>query len=98
MAHTLLVLAVYVLTAARLARIVTTDKIGEPVRKAIRDRLGSESMIVYQLHCPWCFGWWVCLPLAFPAALVAGLPWWWGWGLWPAGSYLVGLLARLADD
>lgn len=91
---TVLVLAVYVLTAARLTRIVTMDKIGEPIRQAAINRFGDESMLTFGVFCSWCFGWWVCLVLAFPAALVAGLPWWMGFGLWPAGSYVVGVLAR----
>lgn len=91
---TTLVLALYVLTAARLTRIVVTDKVGDPIRNAVIRRYGPNSMLTYLAHCPWCFGWWVCAVLAFPTAIVAGLPWWWGFGLWPAGSYLVGALGR----
>jgi hypothetical protein len=91
---TLLTLAVYVLAAARLTRIVVTDKIGEPIRKAIHDRFGGDSMITYLAFCPWCLGFYVCGLLAFPTALVAHLPWWFGFGLWVAGSYLVGALGR----
>ena len=90
----LLVLAVYVLAATRLTRIIVTDRIGEPIRAAVVDRFGDKSMVVYLAFCSWCLGWWVCLALAFPAAVVAGLPWWWGFGLWPAGSWLVGALSR----
>ncbi len=91
---TLLTLAVYVLAAARLTRIVVSDKIGEPIRKAAVDRFGTDDMRTFGLFCPWCFGWWVCAALAFPTAIVAGLPWWMGFGLWPAGSYLVGALGK----
>ncbi|WP_067671782.1 hypothetical protein [Nocardia miyunensis] len=94
----ILTLAVFVLSAARLTRIVTTDRIGEPIRKAIVDKFGNASMITYLSFCPWCLGWWVCAVLAWPTAVVAGLPWWWGFGLWPAGSYLVGVLARWDSD
>ncbi|MCM6777908.1 DUF1360 domain-containing protein [Nocardia sp. CDC159] len=94
----LLALVVYVLAAARLTRIITTDKVGEPLRVAAVDRFGGDSMMAFLFHCPWCFGWWVCAALAWPTAVVAGLPWWWGFGLWPAGSYLVGVLARLDGD
>lgn len=89
-----LTLAVYVLTVARLTRIVTTDKIGEPLRVAVAERFGPESMVSYLAFCSWCVGWWVALAFAFPAALVAGLPWWFGFGLWPAASYVVGVLSR----
>lgn len=91
---TLLTLTVYVLVVARLTRIVTTDQIGLPVRAWALKRWPQPSMISFLFHCPWCVGWWLALPLAFPAAVVAGLPWWWGFGLWPAASYLVGVLAR----
>jgi hypothetical protein len=91
---TLLTLAVYVFAAARLTRIVVTDKIGDPIRKSITERFGGTSMVTFLVHCPWCFGWWVCAVLAWPAAAVAHLPWWFGFGLWVAGSYLVGLLGR----
>lgn len=95
---TLLTLAVYVLAAARLTRIVVSDKIGEPLRAATLARWGQDSMLNYLFWCSWCLGWWVCLVLAFPAALVAGLPWWMGFGLWPAGSYLVGALGKWDSD
>ncbi|WP_280332027.1 hypothetical protein [Nocardia wallacei] len=91
----LLTLTVYVLTAARLTRIVTMDKIGEPLRGWAVRRWPDGSMLRYLWFCPWCLGWWVCAVLAWPTALVAGLPWWFGFGLWPAGSYLVGVLAGL---
>ena len=91
---TALALTLFVLTAARLTRIVTTDQIGLPLRKWVLDRFGATSMLGFGIHCGWCMGWWFALVLAFPAAVVAGLPWWWGFGLWPAGSYLVGVLAR----
>ncbi|RJO71404.1 hypothetical protein D5S18_24850 [Nocardia panacis] len=91
---TLLALAVYVLASARLTRIVVADKIGDPIRNAAIRRFGSGSMWTFLVHCPWCFGWWVCAVLAWPTAVVAGLPWWWGFGLWPAGSYVLGVLAR----
>ncbi|MFD3426114.1 hypothetical protein [Nocardia fluminea] len=91
---TVLALALYVLTAARLTRIITTDRVGLPLRKWALDKWGADSMLSFLAHCPWCVGWYVALALAFPAAVVAGLPWWWGFGLWPAGSYLVGVLAR----
>lgn len=91
----LLLLAIYVLAVARLSRIVTTDKIGEPVRAwALR----QGPLIGYAAHCDWCLGWWVAGALAFPVAAVGGLPWWWGFGLWPACSYLVGLLSRFDQN
>lgn len=94
---TALALTLFVLTAARLTRIITTDRVGLPLRKWVLEKFsepGQDSMVTFMVHCPHCTGWWISLALAFPAAIVAGLPWWWGFGLWPAGSYLVGVLAR----
>ncbi|MEU1550229.1 hypothetical protein [Nocardia sp. NPDC005745] len=98
MATTLLALALYVLTVARLSRIITNDKIGEPIRDWSIARWPEGSMLRFMFWCAWCMGWWFALALAFPAALVAGLPWWWGFGLWPAASYLVGFLSRYEKD
>lgn len=94
----LLTLTLYVLAAARLTRIITTDKIGEPLRARVTKRFGASSQITYLAFCNWCLGWWVCAVLAWPAAVVAGLPWWFGFGLWPAGSWLVGVLAGVGRE
>lgn len=91
---TVLTLVVYVLVAARLTRLVTTDKLTESVRAAVVDRFGASSMTTFLVHCPWCAGWWVSAALSGPAAMVAGLPWWWAPALAFAASQVVGMMAR----
>lgn len=91
---TVLALVVYVLVVARLTRLVTTDKITEPLRAKVVDRFGAQSLTTFLLHCPWCAGWWVAAILALPAAWVAGLPWWWAPALAFAASQVVGMMAR----
>lgn len=102
-----LVLVLYVLTTARLTRLVTTDKIGQPIRSwAVRrwparpvpeswpeDAPRPQRWVPFLLHCAWCFGFWVALALVWPVLAVAGLPWWWFLGLVLACSYAVGWLA-----
>ncbi|WP_280503840.1 hypothetical protein [Nocardia farcinica] len=91
---TVLTLVVYVLVVARVTRLVTTDKITEPLRAKLIDRVGTQSLWAFGAHCPWCAGWWVAALLALPAAWVAGLPWWWALALPFAASQLVGMMAR----
>lgn len=87
-------LVVTVLAVARITRLVTTDKISEPVRVAVAQRLREGNAVAYLLHCQWCVSVWVGVPAA--GLLCAG----YGWALWwwlPVGlalSYTVGLLAR----
>ncbi|MBF6277046.1 hypothetical protein [Nocardia nova] len=73
---TLLTLAVYVLAAARLTRIITTDKIGEPLRAAVVDRYGADSMLSYLIFCPACVSVWTGFALAPAAVALAGISWW----------------------
>ncbi|WP_280421148.1 hypothetical protein [Nocardia carnea] len=91
---TTLVLILYVLTVARLTRIITLDKVGEPIRDWATARWGADAMRTFLFWCPFCLGFWIAGALAFPAALIAGVPWWLGFGLWPAASQLAGMLNR----
>ena len=52
------------LATARITRLITTDKISEPARRAAINLLGAKSMLVYLLHCPWCMSIWVAPALA----------------------------------
>lgn len=52
-------LVILTLAVARVVVLLVNDKITEPVRNAIVDRFGPESMAAYGWHCPWCQGvWW----------------------------------------
>lgn len=99
------IVALLTLAAARLTRVLTTDKIGEPYRAFIVRRFGQESLAAYFAHCAWCTGMWI-------AALATPLTWWaaglrhhlplnGGWAI-PAltltVSYLIGVLARADSE
>lgn len=95
---TLIALSLFVLTAARLTRLVNADIIGDPVRVRAARWRGPDSTLVYFLGCVWCVGLWLSLLLAIPTVAYLGWPW---WSLLPLGlsaSHIVGLLARLDDD
>jgi hypothetical protein len=95
---TMLILAIYVLTVARLTRLVNADIILDPLRVVVARRYGSDSTASYFLGCPWCVGLWLSLLLAIPVIAILAWPW---WALIPVGlacSHIVGLLAPLASD
>lgn len=101
MALPYLLLFVTALAAARVTRLITTDKISEPVREWIVGKLGPAHAISYLVYCRWCTG--------IYASAVASVCVWWGAGLrhllpvsgWfavpalaLAFSYVIGLLVR----
>lgn len=51
-------LAVDAAAAYRLTRLVTTDRISDPLREAI-GRRWPESRLDVLVNCPWCTGVWV---------------------------------------
>ena len=101
MALPYLLLFVTALAAARITRLITADKISEPIREWIVRKRGPESQISYLIYCRWCTG--------LYASIVASICVWFGAGLrhlmpvsgWfaipalaLAFSYLIGLLVR----
>lgn len=62
-----------VLATARLTRLVTADKIAEPVRARIERRFGppEQSKFMYLITCDWCASFWIAVPVAV-AAVMAG--------------------------
>lgn len=95
---TFVVLALFVLTTARLTRLINADVILDPLRIAVARRRGPDSTLSYFLSCPWCVGLWLSLLLAIPTVAVLGWPWWSLIPLGLSGSHVVGLLAPLASD
>lgn len=53
------------LAIVRLTRLITVDKITDPLRKRILDKAGATHWITYLMYCPWC--------LSIHIALIA---WW----------------------
>lgn len=83
------------LAVARVTRVITTDKIGEPIRQTAVDRLGADSMITYFVHCRACTSIWIAAALAPFTTWLAGLTWWILVLLIPAASYVTVLAAEL---
>ncbi len=94
-------LLIYALAVARVVRLITTDKVTEPIRnkfiRAMDLRRGEDNAWSYFVLCPWCVSFWVALPAA------VGI-WFWGespWMLIPAlalaFSYITGYLAQFGE-
>lgn len=98
------------LAAYRVTRLVTTDKIAEPVTERVRwwfenrwvakHGSGSEenwnSKWAYMLSCPWCFGFWVSGVVSVLLSVAYGLDY---LGImWLAMSTGVGFLAKVDND
>lgn len=95
------ILVLGLLTTARLTRVLTTDRIGLPIRSFAVNRLGADSMPGYLLHCRWCSSMWIAVPAAFLVALLICD----GWDvpalalpLALAYSHLTGLLVALEPE
>jgi hypothetical protein len=111
MGHTLLVLTIYVLVAARLTRLVNYDTVLDPVRLWVARRISARqnpdggkptptrwATVADFMSCPWCVGFWVSLALAPAAILLLGWPWWSLATLPFAASHLVGIGDRWVAD
>lgn len=57
------------LAVARLTGLITEDKITEPVRIRVLDRLEEDSKLAYLMTCPWCVS-------IYLGVLAAPLLWW----------------------
>ena len=99
------------LAAYRVTRLVTSDKITEPIFDRLRFGLerrwyakhgpeGSDthfnSKLAYLLSCPWCLGFWVCGGFTVILSLVHGLDY--PILTWLAMSTMVGFLGRIDGD
>ena len=82
---------VVALVAFRLYVMADRDKIFEVPRTWVEDH--APGWLVYQIHCPWCIGWWAC---GIVTALVTLAHWTTTpWPvLWVASSALVGLIGE----
>jgi hypothetical protein len=96
--------------AYRVTRVVTTDKITEPVFERLRWTLerrwqakhgdGSDtdwnSKLAYLLSCPWCLGFWVSGVFTVILSMAYGLDY--PILTWFAMSTGIGLLARIDSE
>lgn len=74
-----------ILALSRLTRIITTDKISEPLRNTLARRLRPGSQITYLFFCAWCMSIWLAAAawtLLYTTTALGdaiantGLPWW----------------------
>lgn len=97
----LIILAAFI--ATRITRLVTADRVFQPLRDRIITRFGMGRPLTYWIHCPWCVGVWVSLAASVVVVFTApdGWPvsaWWLVPGLTAAYSWLCGLTEHLIDD
>lgn len=90
-------MTVYVLAVARLTRLVTTDKIGQPIRQWMLDRRGSDSAVTYLVFCSWCMSLWIGFATAPAAIALTGISWWSLPILALSASQVTGLIAARLD-
>ncbi|MBB3040162.1 DUF1360 domain-containing protein [Hoyosella altamirensis] len=81
MGLTLFLLAIYTLAVLRVTRLITRDKITQPLRRWVADRFDDpdrpeSSMTTYLFHCPACMSIWIAFALAPAAIALSGLTWW----------------------
>jgi hypothetical protein len=87
----------------RLTRLLTADKITEPLRHWVIQRTRTTTAAdraSYFVTCPWCVSMWVAPPviaLGWWPAHAGSSSWWWFPTACLLVSYLVGLLASLDD-
>ena len=95
-----LLVVVGLLAHARLTRLITNDRITQPLRTTVVRRLGPTHPASYLIHCRWCTGLWLALPIAAATGWAAHLPH--PALTWPllalAYSHGTGLLVRAEGD
>lgn len=81
----------------RVARLVTSDYITRPIRRAARRRLGKTSKRYYLLTCNWCISVWASAGVAVPVVLWPSNRAVWCVLLALSASAATGLIATVAD-
>lgn len=88
------VIGLWMLSVARITRLLTRDSITDFIRIwAYKRSGGNETMLTDFVQCAWCVGMWVSFATAWVGPVLTG----WDWWLYPllafSGSYLTGLMA-----
>jgi len=65
-------LLITALAVTRATRVVTTDKVGLPLRRWILVRNGDEGWFTFLIHCKYCTSVWI--------SFMASPLWWWASG------------------
>ncbi|AJE32527.1 hypothetical protein B842_03370 [Corynebacterium humireducens NBRC 106098 = DSM 45392] len=98
MATTLTLLLITTLTVARLTRLITIDKLAEPLRRWIIRYNGDDGWWTYLFHCSYCLSIWIAAALTPTAWILAdathhlAVPTWYGL---PATALAVAYLAAI---
>lgn len=71
---TLITCLVLLLAAIRGTRLIVTDKLSDPFRQLLVDKLGTSNWVTYLFFCPWCVGFWVSLAATGAAWATTSLP------------------------
>ena len=102
---TLITLLVLLLATIRVTRLIVTDKLSEPFRQFLVDKLGAGSWITYLFWCAWCSGFWVSLAATGAAWATTSLPAYIALPAWAgvpvvalAASYIVGWVLTREDN
>ena len=93
-----LTLGLYVLTVARITRLINFDAIFDKPRVAIVRFVRGNPVVVYFLTCPWCVSMWVAIALAWVPIYFADNAVAFYLMLALATSHLVGIGAPLSED
>ena len=104
MAALLLLLALATISTARLTRLLTLDKITEPIRQWVVRKNGTDGRWSYLIHCPWCSSIWIAPAPALlvwyltDAPTLLGITSWVGAPLtWLTTAYLAALIIQKED-
>lgn len=84
-------LIVAALAVARITRLLVDDRLTVRWRQWIVRRYGTESLMSYLVHCPWCMSMYLAIPI-MPIAALFPYPWVIGILAIPAASMVAGLL------
>ena len=69
----LITFLVLLFATVRLTRLIVTDKLSEPFRQFLVDKLGTSSWVTYLFFCPWCVSVWIGFASSAIAWYVGGL-------------------------
>ena len=84
-------LIVAALAVARITRLLVDDRLTVRWRQWIVGRYGTESLMSYLVHCPWCMSMYLAIPI-MPIAALFPYPWVVAILAIPAASMIAGLL------
>jgi hypothetical protein len=91
-------LAVYVLAAMRITRLINFDQLLDVIHVRAAHKWSPDSWQVEFLRCPWCVGMWVSLASVWFPIWKLEIGWWWYLPLALATSMVIGMAAPLSSE